>query len=281
VARINLEDSVFKDNRFIELVMRTGSMRNALGSLIEVWIVAQRHWFPNRSPIPKEEWAKHKLDHAVIEAGLAVMTEAGVQVCGAEEHFAWMFAHHEKSRKGGLASAEARKLKYGNAQPSGPKTEAEPNHSFGGDRTCPKPLTQTLTLSQTQTPSKTQTEFFGDSLRSSPPSQRTTPRSGAIEVFARDEVCSQMLLNVPARAQEAWIRAYPDIEWLGGEIRKAYAWCESNPKRAPKQVARFLANWFSRAYEAHRKNQSVNSTASTRNADVLKDMHRRVKEGKL
>lgn len=120
------------------------------------------------------------------------------------------------------------------------------------------------------------------SLRSlSPPQSEVPPVVGAVSQFAGDPVCRELLKGVTTKAQRAWIEVYPDTEWLGGEIRKAHAWIASNPRRAPKQMARFLANWFSRAYEAYRKNQPVNATTATRNADVLRDMHRRVREGKL
>lgn len=121
-----------------------------------------------------------------------------------------------------------------------------------------------------------------NSLRSLlPPQSAPPPCVGAIDEFSSDSVCRDLLKDVSAKAQRAWLEVYPDAEWLEGEIRKAHAWIASNPRRAPKQMARFLANWFSRAYESYRKSQPVNSTTATRNADVLRDMHRRVKEGKL
>ena len=53
----------------------------------------------------------------------------------------------------------------------------------------------------------------------------------------------------------AMAKAYDPYEWLAwdDEIRKADAWIEANPQRRPRDVRRFLRNWFERAVERRRK----------------------------
>ena len=110
VARINVDDGLFKDNRFMELVIKTGGLENALGALVHAWIVAQKYWFPNRQPIPKTVWKAQRLNDAILEAGMAEDMGEGYRLIGSEEQFLWLF----NAAKAGNASAESKK-KSGNA----------------------------------------------------------------------------------------------------------------------------------------------------------------------
>lgn len=54
-------------------------------------------------------------------------------------------------------------------------------------------------------------------------------------------------LAVPPQLRLTWSRAYPGVN-LDQEAAKAFAWCVSNPSRAPKKdFTRFLHAWLSRA----------------------------------
>lgn len=74
--------------------------------------------------------------------------------------------------------------------------------------------------------------------------------------FDSDERSRRKKLNEWAEAQEDAFGALVDLE---GEIKKAVAWCKSNPAKMPKSNAlRFLSGWFNRAYESARKLQPTN-----------------------
>lgn len=76
---------------------------------------------------------------------------------------------------------------------------------------------------------------------------------GCIPEFCFDETCNTFLINVTHRAQKSWLNAYPSIDWIVHEIRKANAWCETNSHKAPKDKGKFMLNWLNRGFEEYRK----------------------------
>lgn len=108
VARINVEDSIFKDIRFFELAQTLGGIDAALGSIVRAWIVAQGYWLTNGVGIPYTVWEKQKLRPELIEVGLAEVRGDFVYVIGSKEQFAWLNAASEKGKVGGPAAAKAR-----------------------------------------------------------------------------------------------------------------------------------------------------------------------------
>lgn len=108
MARINIEDDLKDDARFLKLV-KLLDYEPALGAMIRVWVVAQKYWKKNKSFIPKDEWEKQDLNNAVIQVGLAQKKETGIYVCGSEEHFAWLCERVEAGRKGGSKTSSAKR----------------------------------------------------------------------------------------------------------------------------------------------------------------------------
>lgn len=101
---------------------------------------------------------------------------------------------------------------------------------------------------------------------------------GCIPEFSHDEVCQDFLKNVTHRAQTAWLKAYPSVDWIVHEVRKANAWCETNPQKAPKDNGKFMVNWLSRAFESFRKGLPSNGPAHNRvqaSNDALREKIRR------
>lgn len=125
MARINIEDTLFKDSRFLELVHKFGR-HAALGMVIETFIVAQEFYLnmETKRMIPAKEWKKRKLCNDVIESGLAELREGNlVYIFGSEEHFAWLLQCQEAGQK----SAQKRKSSNGRltvVQPSSTTVEA-------------------------------------------------------------------------------------------------------------------------------------------------------------
>jgi len=101
---------------------------------------------------------------------------------------------------------------------------------------------------------------------------------GCITEFIFNEVAFRLLSNVTHSSQKAWLLAYPDADWIVSEILKANVWIESNPRKAPKDFGRFMANWLSRGYEMHRKGiPSRRPTNSENNAKALSEMYHKAK----
>lgn len=117
MARINIEDSIFKDIRFLKLIQKTQSIDEALGNMVRAWLVAQKYWVPEKCPIPLADWDKQGISNILIEVGLATKEDSGVYVHGSEEQFEWMF----KLSAAGKKSAASRKIKYGSSQPYCPE----------------------------------------------------------------------------------------------------------------------------------------------------------------
>lgn len=116
MARINIEDSIFKDPRFINYCIKKGDQNLALGCLVNFWIIAQK-FFLSHGEIPNEEFIKYYLDETIIMVGLAERTQTGVKAKGQNKEFAWLASKKKAGSAGGKKSAENRKTKYGTAQP--------------------------------------------------------------------------------------------------------------------------------------------------------------------
>lgn len=104
MARINIEDSLWKDDRFQDLMIKTGNRHTAKGMILELWTLAQEYWFPNRKAIPLERIRQAGLQ-LVIDVGLAVIEESGVKAIGTDKAFDWLFQRQEAGKKGGKANA--------------------------------------------------------------------------------------------------------------------------------------------------------------------------------
>lgn len=93
MPRINLEDSLFRDVRFVNLCIALGSRRAAIGAIIEAWMLAQEFVTPNNpsGQIPNDQWTLRGMADEVVGVGLARRTEDGtIEIAGAREHFAWL-----------------------------------------------------------------------------------------------------------------------------------------------------------------------------------------------
>jgi len=100
MARINIEDELFTDRRWIRLVLKVGDDRKALGLITSAWILAQKHWLKDRC-VPEKCWEKD-LD-VLIEVELASKRQDGtVYVKGSKKAFAWL----ERNSKAGSSKSE-------------------------------------------------------------------------------------------------------------------------------------------------------------------------------
>ena len=100
MARINIEDSIFKDTRFFDLSLKLGSKRTALGALVEAFILAQQYFLKSSDHlIPLEKWKEQKISDELIEVGLAEMVDDGIYVKGSKEQFGWLKQKSEAGKK--------------------------------------------------------------------------------------------------------------------------------------------------------------------------------------
>ena len=104
MARINIEDSLYRDARFMQLYIKLQSVEAALGSLVMAWSVAQEFWKKDENGIPKKEWEKRKLNNEIVNCGLAEDHGEFIYMCGSKDQFSWLSQRIEAGRKGGLTS---------------------------------------------------------------------------------------------------------------------------------------------------------------------------------
>lgn len=106
MARINIEDGIYKDHRFLNLIIKLGSIDTALGAVVRAWSLAQKHFLneENGRLIPLSEWKKQSISDEIINTGLAEVREKGIYVEGSNEQFSWLLQKQAAGKK----SAESR-----------------------------------------------------------------------------------------------------------------------------------------------------------------------------
>lgn len=108
MARINIEDEIYKDMRFIQLMQKLGSVDAALGALVRAWSLAQKYFLSTETDrlIPLFEWKRQMIPDSIIDVGLAERREQGIYICGAEKQFAWLIQRQDAGKKGGRPKSE-------------------------------------------------------------------------------------------------------------------------------------------------------------------------------
>jgi hypothetical protein len=139
LARINFEDSIFKEKAFEKLMFKLGSKRSAMGALMEGFILAQDYYLclENNRLIPIDVWKREEIADELIEFGYAVVHENGIYMRGSKDQFSWLIQKSEAGRKGGLKRAENAKLIV-------PATDQATSSVAIASLDGPKPLTLTL-----------------------------------------------------------------------------------------------------------------------------------------
>lgn len=103
MARVNVESSLYKDIRFINLVLALGDLDTAIGALVRAWTLGQEYWKNSDNGIPVTVWKEQKLKQQIIDSGLAEMRGEFVYIRGSIERFGWIRERVESGRRGGVA----------------------------------------------------------------------------------------------------------------------------------------------------------------------------------
>lgn len=112
MARINIEDSIYKSDKFLQLVINVGDKNKALGILVSAWTLAQKYYLDenNERLIPLN--ARTTEIDELIKVGLAVeKSKKGYYLKGSDEQFAWLLQKSAAGKK----SAQTRKNKAAKA----------------------------------------------------------------------------------------------------------------------------------------------------------------------
>ena len=100
MPRINIDDKLFGDDRFIELTVLVGDYQKAIGICVQIFRLGQRFW-AHDNLIPLKLFKKISGSDLFLKVGLAKRKPNGIYVCGYENYFAWNSQKIEASRKGG------------------------------------------------------------------------------------------------------------------------------------------------------------------------------------
>ena len=114
MARINIDDSLFKDSRYINLLIKVGDKDKALGIVVSAWMVAQRFFLNEKYDrlIPFSAWENQGCSNLLLEFGLAEKREKGVYVMGSNDQFGWLIQRSEagKRKMGGADSHQEKQI---------------------------------------------------------------------------------------------------------------------------------------------------------------------------
>ncbi len=139
MARLNFEDKIGTDPRFLALVLKLGDAEKAIGRLYFFWSKAQQSWansskscqtLANDSKacqMPANAGLIHQNDFrpewdVLIEVGFCEKRPDGYYAKGAEEHFGWLKERKAAASRGGIAKASKTKQKLAKAAKRCPLT---------------------------------------------------------------------------------------------------------------------------------------------------------------
>lgn len=252
MARINIEDSLFREDGFLNLIEKTGNRYTALGMVVSAFTLAQKHWIKHKA-IPLSEWPESL--NLLIETKLVVQKDDMIYVKGSKEAFMWL----ERNSNAGKVLSEKKldQLK---------KARIKKAESLNLDRTTTEPALNlsedlTLTLTPTLTPTQDLTQNSNsNSFNTSEVVKNHLPvkvskaaQNGCIKELELHEISTALFNTVNKNTQKTWLAAYPNAQWICHEALKAEIWMNENPQKRPKNFGRFFSNWLSRAFEQYRK----------------------------
>lgn len=112
MPRINVEENLFSDPRFLDLCDELGRFE-ATGRLIFFWRVAQKYWLEDDSQggIPDEVFGRKEIWKPLADCGLAEKRGNFWYAKGAEAQFDWYLRKKRAGKAGGKKSAELRASK--------------------------------------------------------------------------------------------------------------------------------------------------------------------------
>lgn len=133
MARINIDDSLFIDNRF-RFVQKKEGDDTAIGQWVRLALMAQKYWIKNEL-IPFDEFELGEFSENFIKSKLVVREEDGYYLSGSRDHFGWLLKQRKNGEKGGRP-----RNKFSNAESVGQNSEnsdalcVNDNEKISGDK---------------------------------------------------------------------------------------------------------------------------------------------------
>lgn len=180
MARINIEDSLFKDKRWINLLIKCGDRHKALGLLADAWILAQIHWLKHKC-IPAKAWSEDL--EILIQVELATRRNDGtVYVKGSQNAFAWLEQRSDAGKSRSKNKTQHLKVPDKSANVGEKHRTIVERDSNGTKRDSngsnPLPLTLTLSPSPSLSPTLPQSQ----NSNTVPKTSKKTPDKAALHL---------------------------------------------------------------------------------------------------
>jgi hypothetical protein len=268
MARINIEDSLFKEKAFEKLMFKLGSKRLALGALVESFALAQEYYLKSENHlIPIDAWNREEIGFELIECGFAHVEGDFVRVRGAETQFNWLVKCQKSGIKGGINSGKSRRSKGPEGFPRVPKG-SEPSSSSSSSKEVNTNInTKNNTVVQSGPRKATpETNFDFESIYQNYPLHK-----GKTEGFKR------------CRSQ---IKTIDDFNNLKQAVEKYKTICvrDGTEKRYIKHFSSFMSSW--KDWLDHDAGEVVGikpklKSPSQDRTDALRDQYERVQRGEL
>lgn len=184
--------------RFTALVNKLGGSKGAaLDCICRFWNTAIEYWGDGRRGIPEKIFCLDPEFVFLVETDFAERLDdgSGIMARGGEERFDWYAGKRESAQRAGIASAAARKEKYGSAQPNhehapndrSNETRTDSEHRSNIVRTSPnepferpeRPSNPSITVSTSISASALNAEQVSDGT-SPKPRKRPQPADGTL-----------------------------------------------------------------------------------------------------
>jgi hypothetical protein len=215
MARINIDESLFTDPRFISLCVLLKSEIKAIGWWVKVARLAQTYWKLDKQLIPFDAYEFAKFPKKLLDSGIVEKRESGYYLRGSEENFAWIYQKVISGRKS-----------HGGGRPL--KSLENKQRQNNGKTTAKQPLTPTLT----PTPTHKEEVYICDNKK------LTEEDCINIENLIAEKYLTKLLISF-------------DKRYITQEIPKIKAWLIGNPdkRKTKKGLVAFLTNWLNRGYD--------------------------------
>lgn len=269
MARINIEDSLYKEKSFEKLTLKLGSKRMALGALVEAYTLAQEYYLNLETDrlIPLIVWNREEIENNLIECGFAeIVNNDFVKVRGIENQFSWLLQKQEAGKKGGR-----------------PKKESSENNQIDEanetDRLTSESGVNPLTLTLSLTPSLTQDKEINinSNINSLVPTSKkievVTIKKNQKDLIKITEP-KQLADLLDTRNKNLLFDLYGDAEYIKREFYKIQNWLDANPRKNNKTKRgwlAFVAGWLERGWPKYQQSIPSNSTKAS-SVDELMSM---------
>lgn len=236
MARINIEDKIYRDERFHRLSAFEGKYK-ALGLCVTAWDLAHRWYLKHPEHlIPLGEWDASEELGLLEKYGLAERRENGIYVKGSKDECDYLTKRSDAGRKGGLKSQEnflSKTKQIEQNQPSFSSSFSSSDSNFNNLNTYAQ--------------SKLIAEVYPTDLL---PVSETLAERGV-----KPELAVQ------------WLALY-SLEFIMREIHGAIAWELANPKKAKKNFSRFMTGWLSRGWLNNKKTTTEREVVSIKKVSL-------------